>query len=362
MNAKESSFICYTKLYMTCSCSTLHIDILTHVLLGDKSSIYWIHTDKDSLEVHNYFMQAPLIYSNIHTLLEKMFTMVQTISTTIPTNVSVRMTLSCHLGSLKQGLEQQLQLLLQQPGSFGVIGTAHIDQRVDNGSRVRLAIFYFFCYCQQITCKDQSWPCVSLFLESRTFPACGSLPKPSLLRTTSSFKNRCKWIHIWCYAEYFRQQDNESIYHQENTWGAYFTSITSQLTMHMSRQHRWFDMLSLPWPHLVGKASLYLLPLFPFHTVTPLFLYLRSVPTGNQVLGSGLRSSFRPRLLFFFLLFQSLELCLSSSAREKRKRMREGLAHESKGLDIREKGRGTAKGHREGDSAVGCHGYWKAAD
>lgn len=118
----------------------------------------------------------------------------------------------------------------------------------------------------------------------------------------------------------------------------------------------------LPWPHLVGKASLYLLSLFPFHTVTPLFLYLRSVPTGNQVLGSGLRSSFRPRLLFFFLLFQSLELCLSSSAREKRKRMREGLAHESKGLDIREKGRGIAKGHREGDSAVGCHGYWKAAD
>lgn len=27
--------------------------------------------------------------------------------------------------------------------------------------------------------------------------------------------------------------------------------------------------------------------------------------------------------------------------------MREGLAHESKGVDVREKGRGTVKGHRE---------------
>lgn len=43
--------------------------------------------------------------------------------------------------------------------------------------------------------------------------------------------------------------------------------------------------------------------------------------------------------------------------------MREGLAHESKRLDMREReGRDIAKEHREGDSAVGFHGYRKAAD
>lgn len=42
--------------------------------------------------------------------------------------------------------------------------------------------------------------------------------------------------------------------------------------------------------------------------------------------------------------------------------MREGLAHESKRLDIREKGREIVKEHREEESTVGFHGYWKAAD
>lgn len=38
--------------------------------------------------------------------------------------------------------------------------------------------------------------------------------------------------------------------------------------------------------------------------------------------------------------------------------MRKGLAHERKRLDVRgKKGRETVKGHREEDTAVGCHGY-----
>lgn len=103
--------------------------------------------------------------------------------------------------------------------------------------------------------------------------------------------------------------------------------------MHMSRQHCWFDMLSLPESHLAGKPSLYLLSPFPFHTVTPLFLYLCSIPRGNQVLGSGLQSSFRP-VCFFSPAFLCLELSLSSLAGEKKKRMRDGLAHESKRVDM----------------------------
>lgn len=43
--------------------------------------------------------------------------------------------------------------------------------------------------------------------------------------------------------------------------------------------------------------------------------------------------------------------------------MREGLAQKAKRVAIGErKGREMAKGHRKGDTALGCHGYQKAAD
>lgn len=141
-----------------------------------------------------------------------------------------------------------------------------------------------------------------------------------------------------------------------------FISITSQLTVHMSRQHCWFDMLHLPKSRLAGKPGVYLLSPFPFHTVTPLFLYLCSVPWGNQVLGSGLQSAFRPCLFFVFFAFLCLLLCLSSLAEEKKKDEGKISSWKQKVGYKRQKGKDIVKGHREGNSAAGYHGYWKAAD
>lgn len=73
--------------------------------------------------------------------------------------------------------------------------------------------------------------------------------------------------------------------------------------------------------------------------VTPSFLYLHSVPTGNQVRGSSPRRGVLSGLVWVFF---SASLTLSffvSQGERKKKRMRGGLALESKRLD----GRGRAK-------------------
>lgn len=85
----------------------------------------------------------------------------------------------------------------------------------------------------------------------------------------------------------------------------FFISITSQITMHMSIEHRWFDMFNPNMSHLESKASfIYALP-FPFTRSWLYFsaLYLYSVPTGNQVLGGALQRAFRPRLFCSFFCF-----------------------------------------------------------
>lgn len=72
--------------------------------------------------------------------------------------------------------------------------------------------------------------------------------------------------------------------------------------------------------------------------VTPSFLYLHSVPTGNQVRGSSPRRGVLSGLVWGFFS-ASLTLSFFVSQGERKKRMRGGLALESKRLD----GRGRAK-------------------
>lgn len=116
-------------------------------------------------------------------------------------------------------------------------------------------------------------------------------------------------LHL-CHRPYVCTQPEENIelslicFHQHYQ-SAHSTRIsTAQLSLMRS--------LSTSPTWKVKPVLILVLP-SPFHTVTPLFLYLCSVPGGNQVLGSALQGAFRPCLYIFIYFFK---LCLSSLAGE----------------------------------------------
>lgn len=156
---------------------------------------------------------------------------------------------------------------------------------------------------------------------------------------------------------FFFQREMQKIY---INCSVSYCLLISQITMHRLIKHRWFDMFNPNMSHLESKASfIYALP-FPFHTVMSFFLCSLSLLSSHRKSGARRRptESFQASTLSLFFF----KLCLSSLAGEKEKRMREGLAHESKRLGIREQGRKMVKGHREGYTAASCHGYQRAAD
>lgn len=78
--------------------------------------------------------------------------------------------------------------------------------------------------------------------------------RTSLLQNFVHWESENQKIYLFSY----------SFYIPEGALVYFFISITSQLTMHMSRQHCGLDMLNLPESGLAGKPRLYLLFGFPF--------------------------------------------------------------------------------------------------
>lgn len=113
-------------------------------------------------------------------------------------------------------------------------------------------------------------------------------------------------------------------------------------------------------PHLTGKPCLYILLCFLFHMVMLFSFPLSWVARGSQILGSSLQRALRLCFLFF-LCFIHLEHSIPLLAGEDSKRMKSGLAHESKRVNRSKRDRKRVKS--EGMACVaGCHGYWEAAD